>query len=213
MDFKAVLAGKQKEQFSSAINKLLNECFLVKFKGRNNPDYVFIMENLDMFQEYFSLINYQIIIDKPNGVIGLINVNGTGKIRFKKIESILLLIIREIYIEKRRELSLTDDIIIEASCIYDKYMLYGFNKKAIDKSTIPNALSLFKRYNLITVLDDKNIKDETRIIIHPSVLMAVTYDSLEDEYQKAHKRLLEYKNHGNSKEENVNEDIETNQAD
>ena len=39
----------------------------------------------------------------------------------KKIESILLLILRLLYIEKRKQLSQIDDVIIIADEIYDKY--------------------------------------------------------------------------------------------
>lgn len=40
------------------------------------------------------------------GVVALTSQQGTGRLRLKKIESILLLILRLLYIEKRKELSL-----------------------------------------------------------------------------------------------------------
>ena len=206
MDFKEKLIGTQKERFCSVANKLLNECFLIKVKGRSNLDYSFFMENREMFEEYFDFIGYDINVDKANGVVGISNRNGTGRARFKKIESILLLILRSIYIEKRKELSLTSDVIVEANHIYEKYTLIGFKKRSLDKSTIPNALSLFRKYNLVEILDDKSVKDDTRIIIYPSVLMAMTYDSLDSAYQAAQDKLIEYKTQGNTKEEiNVEE--------
>ena len=207
MDFREKLTGKQKEMFCSVANKLLNECFIMKIKNRNNSDYIFIMENKEIFEEYFDFLGYDIVYDKTNGVIGISNRNGTGRIKLKKIESILLLILRTIYIEKRKSLSLTNDVIIDVGYIYEKYSLFGFKKKTLDKTIIPNALSLFKKFNLVEILGDKNTNDDTRIIIYPSILMAITYNSLDEAYQNAQNKLLDYKNRENLKE-NENEEAD-----
>ena len=211
MDFKENLKGNQKERFCSVANKLLNECFVLKPQSRGDSDYAFVLENKELFEEYFDFIGYDLNVDKTIGVIGLSNRNGTGRLRLKKVESILLLILRSIYIEKKKELSTTSDIIIEASAIYNKYTHMGFNRKTMDKSTIPNAISLFKKYNLVEVLSDKSVKDDTRIIIYPSILMAVTYDSLDKAYQIAQDKLKEYKLQGNNiREEKTNEETDAN---
>lgn len=207
MDFKEKLTGNQKEKFCSVANKLLNECFVMKIKNRNNSDYLFIMENKDIFEEYFDFLGYDINYDTTNGVIGLVNRNGTGRIRLKKIESILLLILRTIYIEKRKSLSLSSDVVVDISYIYEKYSMVGFKKKSLDKTIIPSALSLFKKFNLVEILDDKNIREDTRVIIYPSILMAITYSSLEEAYQNAQNKLLDYKNRENLKE-NENEEVD-----
>ena len=90
----------QKEKFRSATNKLLNNCFILKKKEDTRNDYIFIVQNKDIIIEYFDLLGYCIEINEIQGVVALINVNGTGRLRLRKIESIILLILRLLYIEK-----------------------------------------------------------------------------------------------------------------
>ena len=200
MDFKEKLTGVQKERFCTVANKLLNECYLVKPKKKSNLDYTFVMENKDVFTEYFDFLGYDLNIDSMNGVIGISNRNGTGRLRLRKIESILLLILRLIYIEKRKDISLSDEVVVEIGYIIEKFTLLGFKKKVLDKNTIQNTIALFKRYNLIDIYEDRDYKDEIRIAIQPSVMMLLTYDSLENAYRDAQEKLKEYRNKGNVEE-------------
>ena len=101
MEFTNVLGNVSKEKFRSAANKLLGECFLLKKHKDTTSDYNFILNNKEVFIWYFDILGYELIIDEQNGVIGLNNPAGTGRIHLKKIESILLLILRLLYIEKR----------------------------------------------------------------------------------------------------------------
>lgn len=91
----------QQEKFRTAANKLLNACFIVKKKEETRNDYVFILQHRQLFSEYFSYLGYQVEINEGHGVVALVNINGTGRLRLKKIESILLLILRLLYLEKR----------------------------------------------------------------------------------------------------------------
>ncbi len=82
----------QKERFRITANKLLNHCFILKKKEDTKDDYFFVIQNKDFFAEYFELLGYTIIIDETSGVIALNNVFGTGRLRLKKIESIVVLV-------------------------------------------------------------------------------------------------------------------------
>ena len=46
-------------------------------------------------------------------------------------------------------------------------------KKQINKTTMNNALRLFKRYHLVALLDKELFQEESRIVIYDSILMAV----------------------------------------
>ena len=114
MEIANVFEHVSKEKFRSAANKLLGECFLLKKHKDTASDYNYILNNKDAFVEYFEILGYEVIIDEQNGVIGLNNPAGTGRIHLKKIESVLLLILRLLYIEKRKQLSQIQDVIIIA---------------------------------------------------------------------------------------------------
>ena len=46
----------QKDKFRIAANKLLNNCFILKKKDDTRNDYIFIVQNKDLFKEYFELL-------------------------------------------------------------------------------------------------------------------------------------------------------------
>ena len=197
MEFTNVLGNVSKEKFRSAANKLLGECFLLKKHKDTTSDYNFILNNKEVFIWYFDILGYELIIDEQNGVIGLNNPAGTGRIHLKKIESILLLILRLLYIEKRKQLSQIDEVIIIADEIYDKYNMLKMNAK-LDKTTMRNVLGMFQRYHLICKLDADMSNPDTRIMIYPSVLFAVTSTSLDEMYNSAKDKLEKYSVGGDS---------------
>ena len=197
MEIANVFEHISKDKFKSAANKLLGECFLLKKHKDTASDYNYILNNKDAFIEYFDILGYELIIDEQNGVIGLNNPLGTGRIHLKKIESILLLILRLLYIEKRKQLSQIDDVIIIADEIYDNYSMLKMNAK-LDKTAMRNTLGMFQRYHLIGKLDADMSNPDTRILIYPSILFAVTVSSLDDLYQSAKDKLDKYSIGGDS---------------
>lgn len=197
MEIANVFEHVSKDKFKSAANKLLGECFLLKKHKDTASDYNYILNNKDAFIEYFDILGYELIIDEQNGVIGLNNPSGTGRIHLKKIESILLLILRLLYIETRKQLSQIDDVIIIADEIYDKYSMLKMNAK-LDKTSMRNTLGMFQRYHLIGKLDSDMSNPDTRIMIYPSILFAVTVSSLDDLYQSAKDKLERYSVGGDS---------------
>lgn len=197
MEISNVFEHISKDKFKSAANKLLGECFLLKKHKDTASDYNYILNNKDAFIEYFDILGYELIIDEQNGVIGLNNPSGTGRIHLKKIESILLLILRLLYVEKRKQLSQIDDVIIIADEIYDKYSMLKMNAK-LDKTAMRNTLGMFQRYHLIGKLDADMSNPDTRILIYPSILFAVTVSSLDDLYQSAKDKLDKYSIGGDS---------------
>lgn len=88
----------QKDKFRSAANKLLNHCFIIKRREDMRNDYVFVVQNKRLFDEYFDLLGYELRVNESSGVIGLLSLTGTGRLRLKKIESVLLLILWLLYI-------------------------------------------------------------------------------------------------------------------
>ena len=186
-----------KDRFRAATNKLLNECFILKKSKDTSADYLFILNNRDAFHSFFDLLGYELNIVEEYGVISLNNPAGTGRIHLKKVESILLLILRLLYIEKLKQLSQVEDVIIVADEIYDKYNMLKLSNR-LDKTTMRNSLGLFKRYHLISNLDADMSNPDTRIKVWPSILFAVTTESLDVLYGAAKEKLEKYAAGGDS---------------
>lgn len=200
----------QKERFRIAANKLLNQCFLLKKKEDTRKDYIFVRQNREeLFAPYFDLLGYELKINEDQGVIALVNQFGTGRMSLNKYESILLLILRLLYIEKRKELgTYSEEITVLMEEIREKYaMLKLKTKPMMDKGMERHMVSLFRRYNLIQNLDGDVNRADARIVIYPSVIMAVTVEDINQYYEQAEQKLAEYAGGGDNgeSEEDLNQ--------
>ncbi|MTK13671.1 MAG: DUF4194 domain-containing protein [Clostridiaceae bacterium] len=195
----------QKDKFRVAANKLLNNCFIIKKKEDTRNDYIFIIQNKELFIEYFDLLGYKIELNDIQGVVSLISINGTGRLRLKKIESIILLILRLLYIEKRKELSLNEDVVVLIDEIHQKYNMLKIDAKSnLDKTILRDTIRLLKKYNIISNLDSDVTISDARIKIYPSVLFAVPNDNLTVIYDAINDKLNKYMNGG---EQNDDEEV------
>ena len=199
-------SAAQKEKFRTAANRLLNQCFLLKKKEDTRKEYIFVRQNINMFREYFDLLGYDIRLNEDQGVAALVNQFGTGRLSLNKSDSILLLILRLLYLEKRKELStFSEEVTVIMEEIREKYsMLRIKSKPNMDKGMEKRMISLFRKYNIITNLDSDVNSADTRIIIYPSVLMAIPVENINEYYEAAEKRLQTYtggKDNGETEED------------
>ena len=190
-DVNEILGDVSKEKFRQTMNRLLNECFILKKNSATASDYRFIVANQSLFEGVLDLLGYELIVREDQGVITIYNPAGTGRIRFSRLESMLLLILRLLYIEKMREVSQAQEAIVLLEEILEKYGMLKLGR--LRKDLLLNALRGFKRLNLIANLDRMDTGDPgIRIQIYPSILFAVTSASLEEAYQLAQTKLAQY---------------------
>lgn len=184
----------QKERFRIAANKLLNQCFLLKKKEDTKKEYIFVRQNRELFVPYFELLGYELKINEDQGVIALVNQFGTGRLSLGKYESIFLLILRLLYVEKRKELAtFSEEVTVLMEEIREKYALLKVKTKPmLDKGMERQMISLFRRYNLVQNLDSDVNQADARIIIYPSVIMAVPVENINEYFEMTEQKLRDY---------------------
>lgn len=175
---------REKENFRRICNRLLSCCFLCKSNGAGKSDYYFVLKYKNEFKTYLEVLGYRLEINEELGVIQLTNAYNYNRLNLKLYESVILLILRILYDEKKRELSVSDEVIVNLGDIQDKYLSLQIREKMIDKTTMRNALSLFRRFQLIEILDRDLGNEESRILIYDSILMAVRIDNIRKAYEK-----------------------------
>ena len=195
MDTQDILGNVPKDRFRSTINKLLNECFVLKGVSDTAGDYRFITANSETFETVLDLLGYDLVIRDDLGVITVNNPSGSGRVRFSKLESILALILRLLYIEKMKELSQSKDVVVLLEEIYEKYDMLKLGK--LGKLQMLNSLRSFKRVNLVQNLDRLDTGNmDIRIQIYPSIMLAITASSLDEAYKIAQEKLNEFSKGG-----------------
>lgn len=195
------LNATQKKEFSRIANKLLSITLLTKKKEDNKKDYYFVNTHKELFTEYFDYIQWEIEINDVYGVIHLNNTVDTNRRNFNLNESILLLILRQIYQEKTQELTLADQVIIRIDDLKTRYNSLKIRDKQLDKTTLRNSMRLFKKYNLVEPFDGDYALGDTRLIIYPTIMMVIKVDDI----MKLTDKLSSY-NRGDDEDEKTDED-------
>ncbi|MCI8582760.1 MAG: DUF4194 domain-containing protein [Dorea sp.] len=175
---------RDKDEFKRIANRLLSQCFLCKGNVTNKSDYYFVLKYRTEFQDYLSVLGYRIEISEEFGVVQLTNPQNYNRLNLKLYESIVLLILRILYDEKKRELSVSDEVIVNLGDIQDKYLSLQIREKMIDKTTMRNTLSLFRRLQLVETLDKDLGNEESRVLIYDSIMMAVRIEDIKQVYEK-----------------------------
>lgn len=188
---------RDKDEFTRICNRLLSQCFVCKKNETTRADYYFIMKYKEKFSEYLSVLGYRLDINEEYGVVQLVNTQNYNRYNMKLFESIILLILRILYDEKKRELSISDEVIINMGDIHEKFMSLKIRDKMIDKTTLRNAISTMRRFQLVEPLDRDLSNEDARLIIYDSILMAVRVEDIRSVYEK----LDHYRKGGRTNEE------------
>ena len=195
---------KDKDEFKRISNRLLSNCFVCKGNQASRSEYYFVLKYREKFRDFLEVLGYRLEINEEYGVIQLTNPQNYNHLKLKLYESIILLILRILYDEKKRELSAANEVIVNLGDIQDKYLSLKIRDKMIDKTKMRNALSLFRRFQLIETLDRDLTNEESRILIYDSILLAVRVEDIRQAYEK----LEQYR-----KGKTANEETDTDAAD
>lgn len=183
-------------------NYLLNNCFLIGNVDSTREKYYYIINHEESFRQLFQPIGYTLVIHRNLRVVQLINNHGTGRLSLKKYESIMLLIFRLLYVEKRESLSTSEEkVVVTVEEIKDEYEKLNLPRK-FDKVLLEDSLRNIKRYNLVQPLD-KLLDMDAKIQIYASVMLAMPDTTISMAYEQTSKLLAQYVN---SEEEDENDD-------
>ncbi len=187
----------EKNEFARIANKLLSITLLTKAKEDNKKDYYFILSHKQLFSEYFSYINWEVEINEDYGVIHLNNLSNINRLNLNLNESILLLLLRQIYQEKLKEISMAQNVLINIEELKVRYDSLKIRNRQLDKTTLRNVIRLFKRFNIVEPLDSDYALGDTRLIIYPTILMVIKVDDI----MKISEKLESYRLGGEEDEE------------
>ncbi len=182
-------------------NYLLNHCFIIGNVDSTREKYYYVINHEESFRQIFQPIGYTLVIHRNLRVVQLINNYGAGRIILKKYESIMLLIFRLMYLEKRESLSISEDkVIVSVEEIKKEYEKLNLPRR-FDKVLLEDSLRNIKRYNLVQPLN-KLLDIEARVQIYPSVMLAMPDTTISKAYEQTSKLLAQYINSDGENEYN-----------
>ena len=174
-------------------NYLLNNCFLMGTVDTTREKYYYVINHEESFRQIFLPIGYTLVVHRNLRVIQLINNHGSGRVILKKYESIILLILRLLYVEKRESLSTSEDMVFATvEEIKNEYEKLNLPRK-FDRVLLEESLRNIKRYNLLKV-EDRLSDMDAKIRIYPSVMLAMPDANINKAYEETAKLLAQYEN-------------------
>ena len=190
------LTDTKKEEFSRLTNKLLSVNYLCANRPRDREDYYKVVADLDVYINYFLLMDYVLEHHSIDKVLNLYNNQNYNRYMFKKNESLVLLLLRRCYYQKMQEISLLDNITITLEELHDAISETGIVDRRLNKGELKEIFRVLKRYNIID-LSSNSLEDNTIIIIYPTILYVLPIERIEeidnilDDYQKRGERIEE----------------------
>lgn len=174
------LKEAEKQTFSRVVNKLLQVNYITRKKIADANDYRFILAYKSVFEAFFVLADFDLVIERHEEVVYIKNESSFNHLRLKKEESILLLIIRMIYQSKLSVVTLDENVEIYLSDIHNELSKVGYlDNKRMTKDKLKPSLQLLRNYNIIDYMD-RNLRDDARIKIYPTILYVVNIDNIKD---------------------------------
>ena len=181
-------------------NYLLNNCFLMGTVDTTREKYYYVINHEESFRQIFLPIGYTLVVHRNLRAIQLINNHGSGRVILKKYESIILLILRLLYVEKRESLSTSEDMVFATvEEIKNEYEKLNLPRK-FDRVLLEESLRNIKRYNLLKV-EDRLSDMDAKIRIYPSVMLAMPDVNINKAYEETAKLLAQYENSEDGDEE------------
>jgi hypothetical protein len=197
------LTDVKKDEFSRLTNKLLSCNYMTASSLLDKDDYYKIISDFQLFESYFSLMDYVLEHHSHDKVIHIYNKQNYNHYHFKKNESIILLLLRRYYYTKMQEVSLLDDITMTLEQLHDAMISTGIYDKRLNKTELNDILRVLKRFNIID-LNGKSSDDQSLIIIYPTINYVLPIEKIEE----IETRLQDYMKRGDDNEKTSEDEID-----
>ena len=190
--------SSEKHLFQKSCRRLLKQTFLVRDKDEDYKKmYYFVAKRQEVFEQYFSFIGFDIVLDRENGVVMLRNSAEFGengklqgnRLALKKAESLVLCCLWTLYVDRLRSGSLAQTITVSITDLGFTLDKYGL-KEPLDKTLMANILKLFSRYNLIEV-KGKVGEPDCLIRLYASLQFALDTEEFKKFVEVTEKKMME----------------------
>jgi hypothetical protein len=179
-DFLNEIPERDREKVTRALNSLLASTFLLRDiyddkaeHLRTNEEYSLIERHLDFVRAWFDVAGWDLHRDTSLGVIYCQNRLGLNRIRLDKAATMLLLAARLAYEEEREKLSLRKEVVVSIRGLLDRLLTIGVIDKKLPDRALRDGINLLTNFRLIERLDGPAHEPDTRLVIYPSILLAI----------------------------------------
>lgn len=173
------LTVTQQSEFVRLGNKILYTNYLSRDRDKDRKDYFLFLEFLHIYQAYFSVLDFEIINDHFNGVIGIKSAHSSNHLMLKKHETLVLLIFRLLYFRKQKEVSTIDKITTTFTEIHECLHATGILEKPIPKTEFLRIIRTMSGFGICDVIGNLS-SDASIVILYPTILHLLSFRTIEE---------------------------------
>ena len=130
-------------------NYLLNHCFVLGGVEDQRAKYLYVQDHLPEVRAVFAPLGYAVTLyPAPLQAAALVNEHEGSQARLLKYESILLLVLRLLYLQKRESLAASaDQVLVTVEEVQTELQKMNLPRR-LDQRTLEELMRTLRRYNL-----------------------------------------------------------------
>lgn len=172
------MGDKKKETFARLCDRLLDEQFIYLGLDGDRQDYYAILNMREAIEAYFAVIDFTLRHDDVSKIFYLESAGGRNRVRLKKLETVILIILRKFYFTRSRSADSNADISVSFEELAGEIERTGIYRAVPNRSQTVGAMRTLKRCKLIN-FDERSLEQRSVIEIYPTVPIVVNTSSLE----------------------------------
>ena len=179
------LSDKEMERFRSLCNQLLSRTFVVRTinkpgKGRvNNPDYSFLVAHFEVFQEFLSVLEWDLLRDENNGYCYVQNTDEANRHSLNKVSTAIVLALRLLYDENQERIGLEHDVICAVHEVLETIVTeHPILPTKPNMDEVKRTLTYLENHCIVKRLEGRFNQTTCKFAILPTILTVVPSDRL-----------------------------------
>lgn len=179
-----LLTDTKKNTFARLCNKLLNDNFIYASKQDDYNDYYSVLGMRSLIENFFSMIDYDLVHIDTYKIFYIQTNADRNRLKLKKLETVIVLVLRLLYHKGSLDVNSSSDISTTLGKMITEINQTSIFKNQVTKTEYKNALTLLRRYKLIDFSFTDFEKEDSVIVIYPTILYVAKIDNIDMLNQK-----------------------------
>ena len=142
------------EQFKAAAARLLKDQFLFRERVGDRAALRLVSDHYGYFDDLFDALGWQLQRDDDFGVIGILPAEGQNHVRFRLIDTLMVLCLRLLYEEGMDRFEVRDgSVFVAASTLVERYEARFNGRRLPPRTEFRELLARLRRHGLIELGD------------------------------------------------------------
>ena len=171
------LSESRQNDFSRIVSRLQNETFIIKECETDKDDYFFLLEHTSLFSNYFALTDYDFIADSNRLCFYIKTSLNRNRVQLNKFDTVVLLNLRLIYHQKKKEASSFDNVLFSLDELVEKVRTTQIFNPEKKLSAYVDTLKKLRTHKIVYFTGSK-LGLESTIQILPSILIVIPQEDL-----------------------------------